>query len=65
MKVLEWAEAAVSMPSAGNETSPRVTELYCSPGNGGIAEIATLVPIKATANDEPSEYAVKEKFVSY
>lgn len=42
--------------------SPRVTELYCAPGNGGIAGIATLVPIKATAIDEITEYAVKEKF---
>ena len=27
---------------------PRVTELYCAPGNGGIASIATCVNIKAT-----------------
>ena len=27
---------------------PRVTELYCAPGNGGIASIATCVDIKAT-----------------
>ena len=26
---------------------PRVTELYCAPGNGGIASIATCVDIKA------------------
>ena len=24
--------------------SPRVTELYCAPGNGGISQIATCVP---------------------
>ena len=28
--------------------SPRVTELYCAPGNGGISQIATCVPISAT-----------------
>ena len=28
--------------------SPKVTELYCAPGNGGIAQVATCVPIKAT-----------------
>ena len=28
--------------------SPRVTELYCAPGNAGIAQVATCVPIKAT-----------------
>ncbi len=28
--------------------SPRVTELYCAPGNGGIAQVATCVPIAAT-----------------
>ena len=28
--------------------SSRVTELYCAPGNGGIAEIATCADIKAT-----------------
>ena len=28
--------------------SPKVTELYCAPGNGGIAQIAECVDIKAT-----------------
>ncbi len=27
--------------------SPKVTELYCAPGNGGISELALCVPIKA------------------
>jgi len=31
--------------------SPRVSELYCAPGNGGIAELAQCVPIKATDVD--------------
>ncbi len=32
--------------------SPRVSELYCAPGNGGIAEIATIVTISAVSIDE-------------
>ncbi|MBR3268334.1 MAG: phosphoribosylamine--glycine ligase [Oscillospiraceae bacterium] len=28
--------------------SPLVTELYCAPGNGGIAKYATCCPVKAT-----------------
>ena len=28
--------------------SPKVTELYCAPGNGGIGEIARCVDVKAT-----------------
>ncbi|MGS3002071.1 phosphoribosylamine--glycine ligase N-terminal domain-containing protein, partial [Escherichia coli] len=24
--------------------SPKVTELYCAPGNAGIASVATLLP---------------------
>lgn len=28
--------------------SPKITQLYCAPGNGGIASLATCVPIKAT-----------------
>ena len=31
--------------------SPRVTELYCAPGNAGIAQQATCVPIGATDVD--------------
>ena len=27
--------------------SPRVSELFCAPGNGGIAQVATCVPIEA------------------
>jgi phosphoribosylamine--glycine ligase len=42
--------------------SPRVTELYCAPGNGGIAEIAVCVPISATDIERMVEFARKEKF---
>lgn len=42
--------------------SPKVTELYCAPGNGGIAEIATCKNIGATDVDAMVEYAKEEKF---
>ena len=41
---------------------PRITELYCAPGNGGIASIATCVNIKATDIDGMVEFAKKEQF---
>ena len=31
--------------------SPRVTELHCAPGNGGIAKYAVCHPVKATDLD--------------
>ena len=31
--------------------SPRVTELFCAPGNAGIAQIAQCVDVKATDVD--------------
>ena len=40
--------------------SPKLTELYCAPGNGGIAEIAECVDIKATDIDGAVAFA-KEK----
>ena len=36
-------------------------ELYCAPGNGGIAEIATCLPIKATDVDGIVNIAVEKK----
>ncbi len=41
--------------------SPKVTELYCAPGNGGIAKIAKCVPIKATEIEKIADFAEKEK----
>jgi len=42
--------------------SPRVTELFCAPGNGGIAQIAVCIPIPAASIDQMVEFAVKERF---
>lgn len=41
--------------------SPEITALYCAPGNGGIAALATCVPIKATDVEALRDYAIKEK----
>lgn len=41
--------------------SKRVTELYCAPGNGGIASIATCVPIQASDVNAIVEYALMKK----
>ncbi|MBR1796638.1 MAG: phosphoribosylamine--glycine ligase [Clostridiales bacterium] len=41
---------------------PRVTELYCAPGNGGIASIATCVDIKANEIDKLVEFSKNESF---
>lgn len=37
--------------------SPKVTELYCAPGNAGIAQVATCVDIKATDVDGMVKWA--------
>ena len=42
--------------------SPRVTELFCAPGNGGIAAEAVCVPIKTTDISALVEFSVAEKF---
>lgn len=39
--------------------SPRLTKLYCAPGNGGIGQVATCVPIKAT--DVPAMVAFAQE----
>ena len=39
--------------------NPDVTEIYAAPGNGGIAEDATCVPISATDIPKIVEFAVE------
>ncbi len=40
--------------------SPEVTQIFCAPGNAGIAESATCVPIKAEDVDALVGFAVRE-----
>lgn len=40
--------------------SPRIESLYCAPGNAGIAQCATCVPIKATDTNGILEFVKKE-----
>ena len=40
--------------------SPKVTQLFCAPGNAGIAGLATCVPIKATDLDALVDFARRE-----
>lgn len=42
--------------------SPKMPDLYCAPGNAGIAKIATCVPIKATDIAQMVDYAVQQAF---
>ena len=41
--------------------SPKVTKIYCAPGNAGISEQATIVPIKANDLNGLLQFALKEK----
>ncbi|MCJ7704769.1 MAG: phosphoribosylamine--glycine ligase, partial [Desulfobacterales bacterium] len=41
--------------------SPKVSKIYCAPGNAGISEQATLVPIKANDLKGLLDFALKEK----
>jgi phosphoribosylamine---glycine ligase len=41
--------------------SPKVTKIYCTPGNAGISEQATIGPIKANDLNSLLEFAIKEK----
>ncbi len=41
--------------------SPSVRKLYCAPGNAGISQQATLVPIKANDLNGLLDFALKEK----
>lgn len=51
-------EHAIAAKIAEN---PRVTELFAAPGNGGMAEICRLVPLKATDITGIVDYCKKEK----
>ena len=41
--------------------SPKVTDIYCAPGNAGTAEIAYNVPIAADQIDQLLEFAQKKR----
>ncbi len=41
--------------------SPKVKKVYCAPGNAGISEQATIVPIKASDLNGLIEFALAEK----
>ncbi len=41
--------------------SPKISELYCAPGNGGISKLATCVDIKATDIDGIVNYSRENK----
>lgn len=41
--------------------SERVSEIYCAPGNAGIEDLASCVPIKVTEVSELADFAAKNK----
>jgi phosphoribosylamine--glycine ligase len=41
--------------------SPRVTKIFCAPGNAGIAELATCIPIKVEDTESLVALALREK----
>ncbi len=41
--------------------SPKVDQIYCAPGNAGIAEVAQLVPLKADQFEELADFAQENK----
>ena len=41
--------------------NPRIDTLYAAPGNGGMAAMATCLPIKATDIQAITDFCVKEK----
>lgn len=45
------------------KASPRVAQIFCAPGNAGIARHAELVPIKATDIGKLAEFATDRKSV--
>jgi len=43
------------------QTSQRLLELFCAPGNAGIAEIAECVPIRATDVMALADFAQQQR----
>ena len=43
------------------KNSPTVEELYCAPGNAGIAEVAKCVPIEVDELDKLADFAQENK----
>ena len=41
--------------------SPKVTKIYCAPGNAGIAELAECVPIGAMEFEKLAEFAIEQQ----
>jgi len=41
--------------------SPKVTELFCAPGNAGIADVAKCVPVGAEDIEGVCKFAAEEK----
>ncbi len=41
--------------------SPKVTKVYCAPGNAGVSELAEVAPIKANDLDGLLDFSLKEK----
>jgi phosphoribosylamine--glycine ligase len=41
--------------------SPKVSKVYCAPGNAGISEQATIIPIQANDLNRLLEFALREK----
>ncbi|NWF91468.1 MAG: phosphoribosylamine--glycine ligase [Syntrophaceae bacterium] len=41
--------------------SPKVSKVYCAPGNAGISEQAAIIPIRANDLDGLLDFALKEK----
>lgn len=41
--------------------SPRVTEVFCAPGNAGVATVATNVPLKVSEHAKLIDFALGEK----
>ncbi|MDF2815818.1 MAG: purD 1, partial [Paenibacillus sp.] len=43
------------------QKSPRITKLYCAPGNAGIAAMAQCIPLKVSQFEELSKFATEQE----